>query len=74
MNVEQMNKRKINYQIDTNTADFIQSRTGTQSLSMVTRKLLILWANDPEIHKRVLSMDCDSQAAYEQLQDKSTIE
>ena len=67
MNVEQMNKRKINYQIDTNTADFIQSRTGTQSLSMVTRKLLILWANDPEIRKRVLSLDVDSQADYERM-------
>lgn len=65
MDIEQGGKRRINYQIDTNTANFIQSRTGTQSLSMVTRKLLILWANDPEIRKRVLSLDVDSQAAYE---------
>ena len=68
MNVEQMSKRKINYQIDKITADFVQSRTGTQSLSMVTRKLLILWANDPEIHRRVLSMDVDNQADYERMQ------
>ena len=68
MNVEQMNKRKINYQIDKITADFVQSRTGTQSLSMVTRKLLILWANDPEIHRRVLSMDVDNQSDYERMQ------
>lgn len=58
---------KLNFLIDCDTVAFVKEQLGVQSLSMATRKLLVLFANDTELQSRVLSLNCDTQSGYERL-------
>ena len=59
---------KLNFLIDCDTVAFVKEQLGVQSLSMATRKLLVLFANDSELQSRVCSLNCDTQSGYEKLQ------
>jgi hypothetical protein len=60
--------RRVNFMMDSDSIDYVQSKLGSQTLSAISRKLLILFANNPELRAQVCALDADNQARYEKLQ------